>query len=901
MRDPDRGTGGIRRYIRFWRPVVDDDVRDELDFHLEMRARDYTQAGSSPDDALLQAHRRLGDLGTVSAWLRDHDNRRLELAERKASMSDLWQDIRMAFRQFRRAPGFAAVAIGTLGLAIGATTAVMSVVDSVLLRPLPFADPGALVQLRPFDKDGSADAISPLDLFDMQRQTTAFTALVPVQGGRSANVVMAGHEAERVNEARVGAGFFDLLGVGASRGRVFHRGEDSASTGKVVVLGYGAWQRLFGADPKVIGATVQIGGASYQVIGVADPQLTFPSHPDLWIPTVYESWETQTDNRGFRELNVIGRLRPGTTLERGRADLSRIMSILATTYPKSDQGYHLGAASLTTTLVGDLRTPLYALLGAVFLVLMIACANVANLLLVRGSVRRGEFAVRTSLGAGRGRLIRQLLTESVILAGAGALVGALLSFVLVRIVVLLGPADLPRADEIHVRLVVLGVAAAIAVLVGIGFGLLPALHTVSSSLGGALRGSGRGSESGGHRARETFVVVEIGLALILLVGAGLLLRSFERLLAVDTGMGSERVVAFDIGLTGPRYRYDIDTRRFTDQVMQQLRRLPGTASVAVAAARPFDRQASFNATSSFKITGRPPVAHEDEPNARVLPVSADYFRTLGIPLVAGRTFTTVEEGPEVAPVVVVNQALVRKYFRDGNALGQQVVLGLSHHVDASPADSFRSRGTIVGIVPDAKLDSLNGTVDPAIYVGYGTLPFTVAMMVRTGGDPDRLFAGVRAAVHSVDHDATVYSYGTIHGDVAASAVRPRFYALILSAFAAIALVIASLGIYGVLSYTVAQRTRELGIRMALGATGGSLLRSVLKGALILTAIGLSIGVAGAAAATRTLRSMLFGVSPLDPAIVIGSVLVLFTMATIAAWLPARRASHVDPNVALRGE
>ncbi|HEY3934868.1 MAG TPA: ABC transporter permease [Gemmatimonadales bacterium] len=897
----DANPGGWRRYIRFWRPDVANDVSDELDFHLDMRARDYARDGASPDEALTLARQRLGDLDSVSAWLRVHDDRQLRSAERKASMSDLWQDLRLALRQLRRAPGFTFIAVATLGLAIGATTAVMSVVDSVLLRPLPFVNPGELVQLQPFDKSGGSDDISPLDFLDLQRGTSAFAALVPIQAERNTNLVRPGHDALRVSEARVGAGFFDMLGVGAIRGRVFHRGEDSAATGNVVVLSHGAWERLFGGDSGVIGTRVQLAGRSYQLIGVADPQLTFPGHPDIWVPMVWEAWETQVDNRGLRELSVIGRLKHGMTLERGRSDLARTMALLAASYPNSDQGYRISAEPLGSTLVGDVRTPLFALLGAVFLVLMIACANVANLLLVRGSTRRGEFALRTALGAGRGRLIRQLLTESVLLAGAGAVVGAMLSFVLVRLAVLFGPADLPRADEIHVRLGVLGVTAAIALIVGIGFGLLPAMHTVTGSLSRSLRENGRGADRGGHGVREVFVVLEIGLALVLLVGAGLLLRSFEHLLAVDTGFQSDRVIGFDIGVSGPRYQDDIGTRRFTDDVLRGLRRLPGTQAVAVAAERPFDSQASFNATTSFTITGWPPVAPSDEPRTRILPVSADYFRTLRIRLERGRTFTAAEEGPKVPPVVIVNRALVRRYFAGTDPIGQELVLGISHHIDASPADSFRSRGTIVGIAADVKLDSLSGDAPPTVYVGYGTLPGDVSMLIRTAGDPARLFPGVRAAVHAADPDATIYSYGTLHDDVAASAVRPRFYALILTAFATIALVIAALGIYGVLSYTVAQRTRELGIRMALGASAGVVVRSVLRGALSLTAIGLIIGVAGAAAATRALGSMLFGVGPLDPAIVAASVIVLFGMAVLAAWLPARRAARVDPNVALRGE
>jgi predicted permease len=887
--------------LRLWRPDVRADVDDELQFHVDMRVAEYVAQGRDIDEARNLACERLGDLRPVAHWMHSHDTRQLRHTERSESMTNLWQDIRHAMRQFGRAPLFAIVAIVTLAVTIGATTAVMSVVETVLVRPLPFVEPERLVEIVPRDKNGAEDAMSPLDLADLARQNRTLSGVVSIQSGRNINFVRAGSEPQRLQAARVGSGFFTLLGTRPAAGHLFTSADSAVSTSGVV-LSYGAWQRLFGGDSAAIGAAIQLDSEPFTVIGVAPAELTYPAHPDLWLPAVWLPWEVNPENRGLRELTVIGRLRPDVSLGLARADLARIAAGFGAAYPQSDAGYHLGAAALPERLLGDVRTPLLALLGAVAFVLLIACANVANLLLVRGLGRRGEFAVRTALGARPGRLVRQLLAESVLLAATGAVLGAFLAVALVQAFRLWGPGDLPRIEEVRVRGAVLAVLAVLTLATGILFGLAPAFHAVRSSIGTTMRRSGRDGERGaGRRTRRALVVVEIALSLILLVGAGLMIRSFEKEIHVNAGFQTDRVVVFNVGTSGPRYQHDIDTRRFVDVVRTGLARMPGTQSVAVAAARPLDREGSFNATTSFHITGHPEVAHVDDPAARIMPVTADYFRTLGITLLRGRPFTPAEEGPEVTPVVIVNQALVRKFFPGEDPMGREIVLGLSHHIDESPADSFRSRGVIVGIAADVKLDSLTDNAVPTVYLGYGTLPFEISVMVRTSSALAAIAPSIRAAVHAGDPEATIYGLTTMGAAVASTVVRPRFYTVLLSGFAAIALLIATLGIYGVISYTVAQRSRELGIRMALGASERAILSSVLRDAAGLAGAGLVLGLVGTLVVTRGMRAMLFGVDPLDPAVLIGAVVVLFVVATVAAWFPARRAAGVDPTEAIRGE
>lgn len=891
-----------RLFRRIWRSTVAQDVHDEIQFHLDMRAADYVQRGEPADNAQAHARERLGDTHHVEEWLRHHDRQQQRARDRREWFAGLWQDMRHAMRQFRRAPTFTTVVIVTLAVAMGATTAVLSVVNGVLVQPLPFGNASRVVHVEGWDKRGEPDAISPLDLGDIRARNRSFAALASVQANRNANLTYHGLDPVRISEARVGAEFFAILGVRPLHGRFFGAGDDSAATGQVVVLSYGAWQRLFGGDSRVIGTAVRLDDRPFTIIGVAAPSLDFPAHSDLWIPAVWETWETTPDNRGLHELDVVGLLKSGVTLPAAQGDLTGIARVLSSEYPRSNTGVHWSLEALSRTVVGEVRTPLVALLGAVVFVLLIACANVANLLLVHGAARQGEFAVRISLGAARGRLVRQLLTESMLLWIAGAIGGICLSVALIHLAVTLSAGDLPRTENIHLSGVVFAVTAIATCCTGIAFGLIPALHTVGASLHRTLRRAGRGGErTAPRRTREALVLAEVALSLILLVGAGLLLRSFDRLLHVNPGFRSDSLVVFDVGTTASKYPRDIDTRRFTDGLRLQFARIPGTRDVAVAASRPLDRDGSFDLTTSFTVAGRPPVPPGDGPAARLLPVTAGYFRTMGIPIRRGRDFTRAEEGPEVPPVVVVNQALVRRFFPGEDPIGKRIAMGISHHVDASPADSFRAGGEIVGVVGDVKLDSLTDAPEPTAYVGYGTLPFTIAFVMRTTASLDAVAPAVRAMVRAADPDATVYGINTLRAAVGATTARPRFYTMLLSAFAFAALLIATLGIYGVISNSVTQQRRALGIRVALGAPRERIVFDVVRGGLVITVIGLAVGLLGSAAVTRLMASMLYQTSAVDPMVFAVATAVLLATAALAAWIPARRAAAVDPIAAMRSD
>ncbi|MGH7593835.1 MAG: ADOP family duplicated permease [Gemmatimonadales bacterium] len=897
--DLDRGW---RRHIRFWAHDVDHDVATELDYHLEMRARDFERRGHPPDEARRFARERFGDVGVVARWLRSHDRKQARANRQRETMSDLMQDIRLALRQFHREPGFAAVAIMTLGLAIAATTSVVSIVNGVLLKPLPFAVPQQLLRVEPSDPSGEPGWISALDYLDLREQGAAFATFTAMQSGLNANLVRGGADADRLAEARVRADFFAVLGVRPQLGRLFVAGDDADGAAGTVVLSDGVWHRLFGGDSSAIGKKVLVNDAIVTVIGVAPAAVQFPDRPEIWVPMTWDSSEISAANRGMRELDVIGRLKPGVGAARARSALAALSLRLAARYPHTNTGYRMSAVPLPEQLVGRVRAPLFAMLGAVALVLLIACANVANLLLARAIARQGEIAVRTALGAGRLRLLRQLLTESMMLALAGAAIGAGIALVTVRGIARFGPADVPRLQDVSLDGRVLAITAAVALMTGLIFGLAPALHAVRTDLAPMLRASGRtGRRERSQRIRSALVVVEVALAVVLLIGAGLLLRSLSRLLQVDPGFRPDHLVAFDVRPQGSRYPYDPDRRSFASELIERLRQLPGTESVAVAAARPFDPQASFDASTSFSITGEPDLPAGEDRTAAIYPVSANYFSTLGIRMIRGRALAASEDRPDVRQAVVVNEALVRKYFPHTDPIGRELVFGMAHHLTAAPADSFRSRGFVVGVVSDVHGSTLAEAPPPAAYLAYNTLPFALSVVMRTRAGLAAAAPGIRAAVRAIDPALPVYSITTLRDALSLSVAQPRFYVALLGSFATLALIIAALGIYGVLAYTVRQRSRELGIRAALGASRGRIAAMVLRHAGVLTATGIALGMGGALLITRTLRSLLFGVTPFDAVALAAAGAVLLGAALVAAWVPTRRAACVDPTVAIRAE
>jgi predicted permease len=814
-------------------------------------------------------------------------------------MDILLQDIRYAARKLLRTPAFTIIAVTTLALAIGATTAVFSIVNGVLLKPLPFREPGAVMRVGSMDREGKLVYLSAPDFIDYRDQTKSFVGMAQIQERNSANLSLEGSDPQRVNAANVGASFFDLLGTPMQLGRGFATGEDAKGAQRVVVLSNRLWRSTFGADPSILGRAISVNGEDHTVVGVAPASLSFPAKPDLWLPFVLEPWMTDPENRGAHFFSAIARIRPGVTADAAKREMNTIGARLRAEYPKSNANFSGTAESLQTSLTGDVRKALFTMFGAVAFVLLIACANVANLLLVRAGGREAEMAVRTALGAGRGRIVRQLITESVMLSVLAAMIGGALAGWAVDAIVAFGPKGLPRLEDITVDARVLAFSVVLAIVTGLVFGLVPALHAAKTELGQMLKDGMRGgSRRATQRTRSMLVVSELALAVVLLVGAGLLIRSFVKLVNVDPGFQTEHITSFDVTLPTKKYPYDRDLRRFASELRSGLSSLPGTQSVAVAFARPLEPQ---GIRASFDIDGRPPAPNDKRLITDIRPVSSTFFSTFGIRVLRGRVFTDAEESFGPPPVVVVSQAFVRKYFPNEDPIGQRITMGVSHDTAAPPSE-VKAQGQIVGIVNDVHQRGLSAEPTPAVYVGWGTFPLNdVAFVVRSRAETSTISAGIRERVRAIDAQMPVYDVSTMEQAVSESVSQPRFYMFLLTAFAALALLLAALGIYGVISYSVSQRTRELGIRIALGATQDRVVRLVLGQGVMLTIIGVSVGLLGAYWLMHLLAALLYGVGATDMATFAGVAVVLLGVASLASYLPARRAARVDPVIAMRAE
>ncbi|HVX39247.1 MAG TPA: ABC transporter permease [Gemmatimonadaceae bacterium] len=816
-------------------------------------------------------------------------------------MDTLVHDIRYAARKLARTPGFTLVAIVTLALAIGATTAVFSIVNGVILNPLGFRQPDRLVYIGSTSPDGKPMNASPQDLLDYGARNHTLTDLAAIDPGESANLVRASASPLRISEARVGASFFDILGLRAQLGRTFVHGEDAKDAAPVVVLSDAAWRRDFGGDPRIVGQQITLDEKSYTVIGIAPAKFTFPASPDVWVPVVWRSYEIGDAARGFHVVNGIARLRDGATVAGARRDLQSIAAALARDFPKHDAKIGAFVQPLRDQIIGDVERPLWAMFGAVALVLIIACANVANLLLVRAMSRGSEVAVRTALGAGRRRLLQQFVTESVLLAVVGAGLGVLLATWAVDAVVAFGPQRLARLQEISVDHRVLAFTCLLAALTGIVIGVLPGLQLSRWDAAALLRSGTRGTTAGGQRTRSALVFVELALGTVLLVGAGLFIHSFERLTHVDPGFRPQHLIVFNAALSGKKYEYDAGTNAFVDELEARLSSIPGVQSVAASGDRPFDPSPIFEASTSFTEDGAPKPAPGTEPESRIIPASPSFFETTGMRLEQGRTFTEAENRRDAAPVVVINEALAKRYFPGQNPIGKHLTFGISHTASADPADSVRARGEVIGIVRDVHLSSLGDPPVPAAYFPYRTMPFGATFLVRTSGDPASIERSIQAQVAAVDKTVPIYELGTMDAALSDSVSQPRFYVTLFTAFSVVALLLAALGIYGVISYAVSQRAREFGIRLALGATSRDVTHLVVRSGLWLTVGGLVAGALAATFATRVVQSLLFGIAPLDPLAFVAACVALGGTAIAASWLPARRAARTDPAVTMRAE
>ncbi|MFY9609330.1 MAG: ABC transporter permease [Blastocatellia bacterium] len=808
-------------------------------------------------------------------------------------METFLQDLRYGTRMLLKQPGFTVIAVMALALGIGANTAIFSVVNAVLLKPLPFPEPDRLMRVYEsrIDRGGSRSSVSYPNFADWRNQNHVFEHM---SSYHNSDFILTGDgEPARIQGAVVNADLFPLLGVAPILGRPFRAEEDKlGDSGRVVMLGHRLWQTRFNGDPSVIDRSLVLGGKNYTVVGVMPEGFQFPigSDPvDLWSTVAIDSG--MFEQRGAHYMHVIARLKPDVTSDQAKAEMDGIAANLERQYP--DENLHRGVNIVPAleSMVGDVRPALLILLGAVGCVLLIGCANVANLLLARATTRHKELAIRAALGASRWRVVRQLLTESVLLSMAGGALGLLVAMWGTDVLVALSRDDLPRAAQIGLDGRVLGFTFLVSILTGVSFGLVPALHSSKTDLTESLKEGGRGSTEGArrNRLRAVLVVGEVAVAIVLLAGAGLLIQSLRRLQQVNPGFNPHNVLTFSIGLPEVKYKPEQQVE-FYRQLQARIDSLPGVKSSSGGYPLPMggDRM-----RVTFETQGRP-IPKGELPATEIRTIGLDYFKTLGIPLIKGRDFT--ERDDKKAPaVIIVNEAFARQFFPGEDPIAKFITPGISADDNESPTRE------IVGVVGNVKHMSLSAEADPEAYEPHAQLTFDMAVLVKTESDPFGIVSAVQSEIKAMDKDLPAYNIKTLDQYLAASVAHPRFNTLLLTLFAGMALLLTAVGLYGVMSYSVNQRTHEIGIRMALGADRSDVLKLVVRQGMTLTAIGVGVGLTGAFFLTRLLESFLFGVTSTDPATFAAIALLLVAVALAACFVPARRATRVDPMVALRYE
>jgi predicted permease len=890
MKNPSPGSGQAswRRYLRLAKPNVSADVDDELSFHIDMRVRDNIRRGMSPEEARREALDRFGAVETVRETLVEHDRSQATREGRREFVGDLAQDIRFGFRSLRRAPGFATAAILTLALGIGANTAIFSIVDALLLRPLPYERPEELVSI------GTGSAGEFLGLKERLRTFSEVAAYGPRQYALDFG---GGTDVTRLNGAAVTTNLFLTLGASPMIGTTFASDADVTGKNYVVILSHRLWQQQFAGRPDVVGKRLLIEAVPYTIIGVMSPDFRYPSNTtEFWVPVTFDP-RNMGAHWAVQNGIFIGRVKPGVAVETAVQDVRATWPTMRRLNPLWDPGETYGRdvqpAPLQERMIGAPKKLLWLLLGCVSVVLLIACVNVANLLLARATARERELAVRAAVGGGRARLIRQLITESVLLSALGAILGVLLAIVTVRWLVSVMPAGIPRVEEISINGSVLAVTAAITIVTGLLFGIVPAIRATSPATAGAATTMGRRSTQGArhHRIAGLLVAAEVSLAVMLVIGAQLLVRSFIQLRSVDTGYDTGHVIAARVSPPSGAYSDLARADALYKTIMARMSGIPGVQRVAAVDKLPI-------ATMVWGIAPR--IEGQWEDATRSLPgvqnfqsITENYFATMGIPVKAGRAIDATDVGG-ATPVAVVSESMARQFWPNTTAVGKRI-----GYPWPSPWI------TIVGVVADVRQDSLRDTLNTSIYVPWqqrsrmsGNEMWVIA---RTRGEPGALAGTIRQIVREADRTVAVSDVRTMDDIIGRSVERDRFMLIMIGLFAVAALVLGAVGIYGVMSYLVSQRTQEMGVRIALGASTGSVLAMVVRRGAVMAGAGAIVGVVAAFWATKPLAVFLYGISATDPLTYASVPVVFLLVALLASLVPARRATKVDPVRALRAD
>jgi putative ABC transport system permease protein len=875
------------RLTALGRGTPDGVLVEELAAHLAQIYDEAREDGTSDADAAAAAMRVL----EASELLRGTIDARRPRVEEGSWMSTLniSRDLRHALRMIRRAPGFSAIAIATFAIGIGVNTAVFTVVNGVLLRPLQYPDADRITMLWVDNRRQGIreDLASYPTYLDWKTQSTSYDHIAAYT--QAAFSLTGSGEPERLIGAQVTASFFDVMAIPAAMGRVFTVEHETPGEDAVVILSHGLWQRRFGGAADVLGRTMTLNGRAREVIGVMPPVLRWPDRAELWTPLAPPN--DLRDARGSFWLPVIGRLKPNVPLEQAQTEMKAIADRLEAAYPET-KGYGINVVRMQQQLIGNIERPLLVLLASVGFVLLIACANLANLMLGRTAARRKELAIRTALGAGRGMLIRQVIIEAFVLAVIGGIAGVLLAYWATGFFVALGGTSIPRHDAIGIDARVLVFAMMVAGLSALLAGVLPALQASRKKIVDHLReGAREGAGGASHRTRNVLVAAEVALSLMLLTGAGLLMRTLWTMQQAPRGFTSERVAMMTVSPPAVTYATPADLRAFFTRLLDRLRALPG---VEAAAAGTGVLQPLVTNSAAYEIEGQPAPPPDELIEYPIEVVSPEYFETVGMVIARGRGFTAADD--ERAPrVIVINETFARQAWPGADPIGRRI-----RPAGASPDTPWLS---VVGVIRDAHRSEVTRAIRPELYLStlQSTRWRTLTLFIRTAGDPDAIASAVRGELHGIDPQMPLFRVTTLEREIGATLSQPRFQAVLLGMFAVIALLLATVGIYGVTSHAVGQRTQEVGIRMAMGAGRRDVLRLILVQHLRPALIGLTIGIAGAVALSRFVRSLLFGVTPTDPATFSLVSMILLVVAATACWIPARRATRVDPVVALRSE